>query len=74
MIGRGAVVSQDIQPRQAITLPYLAATTQRLMISEGGEDGTLLATVVVTFKKPSVSNYCWPYMPPDVRIHLTTRR
>jgi hypothetical protein len=72
--GTKTVVSRVIQPGQVIELPYLAAATQRLAISEGGEDGTLRATVLVTFRNPSLSNYCWPYMPPDVHVHLTPRR
>jgi hypothetical protein len=73
-VGDRTVLSRVIQPGQVIALPYLAATTQRLAISEGGEDGTLRATVLVTFTKRSLSNYCWPYMPPDAHIHLSARQ
>jgi hypothetical protein len=74
VIGSTTIVSRVIQPGQVIALPYLSAATQRLAISEGGEDGTLRATILVTFKRPSVSNYCWPYMPPDVHVHLSPRQ
>jgi hypothetical protein len=74
VIGTKAVISRVIQPGQVIALPYLPAATQRLAISEGGEDGTLRATILVTFEQHSLSNYCWPYMPPDVQVHLSPRR
>jgi hypothetical protein len=74
VIGTKTVVSRVIQPGQVIALPYLPAATQRLAISEGGEDGTLRATILVTFRQPSRSNYCWAYMPPDVHVHLSPRR
>jgi hypothetical protein len=73
-IGTKTVVARAIQPGQVIALPYLHAPVQRLALSEGGEDGTLRATVVVAFPRHSLSNYCWPYMPPDVRVHLSPRR
>jgi len=73
-VGTTSIVSRVIQPGQVIALPYLAAPTQRLTVSEGGEDGALHATVVATFRQPSLSNYCWPYMPPDVQVHLSSRR
>jgi hypothetical protein len=73
-IGPRTVVSRSIQPGQVIALPYLAAPIQRLTISEGGEDGTLHATILVAFNKPSASNYCWPYMPPEVHVDLSGRR
>jgi hypothetical protein len=73
LVGSKSIVSREIQPGEVVTLPYLRARNQRLAISEGGEDGTLRAVVNVAFAQPSVSNYCWPYMPPDVRVHLSVR-
>jgi|SRR5579862_3556469 len=74
MIGARAVVSRVIQPGEVMALPYLRAATQRLAITESGEDGTLQAAIVVTFQQHSLANYCWPYMPPDVHVHLSPRR
>jgi hypothetical protein len=67
------VRSAVIEPGQTITLPFLRAPVQRLEIWEGGEDGTLRATVIVSFVRPFVSGYCWPYMPPKVDVQLTPR-
>jgi hypothetical protein len=67
------VLNRVIQPGQSIQLPYLPARVQRLEIEEGGEDGTLRATVTVDFAAPATSNYCWPYMPPSVEVQLQPR-
>jgi hypothetical protein len=67
------VLSRVIQPGQSIQLPYLHARVQRLDIEEGGEDGTLRATVTVDFAAPATSNYCWSYMPPKVDVQLHAR-
>jgi hypothetical protein len=74
IVGRRTVRTAVIQPGRTITLPFLRASVQRLMVSEAGEDGTLRATVTVTFAPPFVSGYCWPYMPPRVAVLLTPRR
>lgn len=64
------VLKRVIQPGQSIQLPYLHARVQQFEIEEGGEDGTLRATVTVDFAAPAISNYCWPYMPPSVDVQL----
>lgn len=68
------VRSTTVQPGQTVTLPFLRAPVQRLDISEGGEDGTLRAIVTVSFPRPSVSSYCWPYMPPKIQVLLAPRQ
>jgi hypothetical protein len=73
-VARRAVRSIAIEPGETITLPFLRAPIQRMNVSEGGEDGTLRATVIVSFVRPFVSGYCWPYMPPKVDVQLTPRR
>jgi hypothetical protein len=73
IVARRTLRPRVIQPGQIVTLPFLRAPVQRLVVAEGGEDGTLHATVTVSFVRPSVSNYCWPYMPPKVDVRLSPR-
>jgi hypothetical protein len=68
------VAVRTIRPGRAIRFPYLAQRVQRLEIQEGGEDGTLRASVTVDFAARAISNYCWPYMPPGVTVRLLPRR
>jgi hypothetical protein len=70
---RGRTVStHTFRPRQTIELPYLRAATQRLDITEGGENGSLRASVTVGFDANS-GGYCFSYMPPKVDVHFGPR-
>jgi hypothetical protein len=72
-VGRRTVVRRDLQPGGSIELPYLQARIQQVEITEGGEDGTLRASVTVTFGARAPSGFCWPYMPPTLDAHLLRR-
>jgi hypothetical protein len=74
IVAQRTLRSKTIEPGEIITLPFLRAPVQRLVISEGGEDGTVRATVTVSFVRPFSSGYCWPYMPPKVDAQLAARR
>ncbi len=72
--GGRTILTRVIQPGQSIQLPYLQTRIQRLDIAEGGEDGTLRASVTVDFAAHAISGFCWPYMPPTVDARLSARR
>jgi hypothetical protein len=73
-IGNRVAVAQTIQPGQGVRLPHLDAAIQELAVIQTTEPGTLRASLSVNFGPGRVSpSHCFPWLPPEVKLHVYPR-